>query len=334
MNLKNRVVTFGEIMMRLSPPPYERFFQARELAVHYGGSEANVAVSLAHFGINAEHVTCLPDNDFGKAANAHLLAHGVATPHIGFAKERMGVYFIEHGADHRAPKVIYDRFDSAFANLDPSVFKWTEILAGASWFHWCGITPAISAPAAQACHEAIRTARKLGVKISADINYRRNLWQYGKTAMDVMPQLIEESDMVVGGLTDFENCMRIQSSDFEESCKKIQRAFPSVKKIANTERESIHASHQKLSAVLWSANSLHRSKEYEITNMVDRVGSGDAFMAGLLYGEINQLHESETLELAMAASVLKHSIPGDVNTVTMEEVKALVKGENIGKLLR
>lgn len=334
MSQNKSVVSFGEIMMRLSPPPYKRFFQAKELEINYGGSEANVAVSLAHFGIHAEHITCFPENDFGKAALAHLQANGVATHHIVFGKERMGIYFIEHGAGHRSSKIIYDRFDSAFANLNPSSFNWPEIFAGASWFHWCGITPAISAMAAQACYEAIRAARKLGLKISADINYRRNLWQYGKGAKEVMPQLIAESDIVVGGLTDFENCMAIKSSDFERACKEIQKKFPSVQKIANTERESIHATHQKLSAVLWSGNSLHRSKEYEITHVVDRVGSGDAFMAGLIYGLINNLQESETLDFAIAASVLKHSIPGDVNAVTIEEINALVKGENIGKLLR
>ncbi len=334
MNQNKKVISFGEIMMRLSPPAHERFLQSKNLEINYGGSEANVAVSLAHFGIDAEHVTCFPENDFGKAANAHLQAHGVATHHIIFGKERMGIYFIEHGAGHRSSKIIYDRFGSAFANLNPASFNWPEILKDASWFHWCGITPAISAAAAEACYDAIRAARKLGIKISADINYRRNLWQYGKKAIEIMPQLIAESDIVVGGLPDFENCMAIKSTDFEDACKQIQRKFPTVLKIANTVRESISASHQKISAVLWNGTSLLRSKEYEITHVVDRVGSGDAFMAGLIYGMTNDIEGKETLEFAIAANVLKHTIPGDVNIVTVEEVDALVKGENVGKLFR
>jgi 2-dehydro-3-deoxygluconokinase len=334
MNQNNKVVSFGDIMMRLSPPSYERFVQAKQMEVNYGGSEGNVAVSLAHFGVNAEHVTCFPENDFGKAATAHLQAHGVATHHIAYGKERMGVYFIEHGTDHRSPKIIYDRFDSAFANLKPALFNWPEILRDASWFHWSGITPALSATAAEACYDAIRTARKFGIKISADINYRRNLWQYGKNAIEVMPQLIAESDIVVGGLPDFENCMEIKSTDFEDACKKVQKKFPTILKMANTERKLITTSFQKLLAVLWNGTSLLRSKEYEITHVVDRVGSGDAFMAGLIYGLVNGIQDKETLEFAAAAGVLKHTIPGDVNTVTVEEVNALVIGDNVGKLLR
>jgi len=334
MNKNKKVVSFGDIMMRLSPPAYERFVQAGQMEVNYGGSEGNVAVSLAHFGLNAEHVTCFPDHDFGKAAAAHLQAHGVATHHLIFGKERMGIYFIEHGAGHRSSKIIYDRFDSAFANLNPDWFDWSAILEDAGWFHWSGITPALSATAAKACYDAIRTARKMGVKISADINYRRNLWQYGKKANEVMPQLIAESDFVVGGLPDFENCMGIIATDFQEACHAVQKKFLTVKALANTERESITTSHQRLSAVLWNGNSLLHSKKYEVTNIVDRVGSGDAFMAGLIYGLIEGNPEKEVLEFAIAASVLKHSIPGDVNTVSIEEVNALVKGENVGKLLR
>ncbi len=334
MKNKQKVVSFGEVMLRLSPPSFERFVQAKQLEVNYGGSEANVVVSLSRFGIDAEHVTQLPENDFGKAATSHLQSNGVSTQHIHFGGNRIGIYFLEHGASHRSSRVVYDRFDSAFANINPSSFDWDEILQGASWFHWCGITPAISAAAAETCFNAIRAARKLGIKISADINYRRNLWQYGKSANEVMPALIAESDIVIGGLPDFENCMSIIASDFTDACKKIQQKFPSVAKIANTERVSINSSHNKISAMLWDKRTLLHSKEYELTHIVDRVGSGDAFMAGLIYGWVSDWKDQETLEFAIAACALKHTVPGDINLVSVEEVETLLKGVNVGKLLR
>lgn len=328
------IITFGEIMMRLSIPLHQRFTQANQFEINYGGSEANVAVSLSHFGMKAEHITCFPQNDFGKAANAHLQSHGVATQNCVYTDGRMGLYFIEHGAAHRSSKVVYDRFGSAFANLTPSMFDWETILKGANWFHWCGITPAISKNAADACYEAIRTARKLGVKISADINYRRNLWQYGKIVLDVMPQMIAESDFVIGGLADFENCMGIQSDSFEDACKKVKQKFPNVLKIANTERESINSSYNEISSVMWDGEMLLRSKQYELNPIVDRVGSGDAFMAGLIYGWATGKSDTDVLAFAMAACALKHTIPGDVNLVSAEEVNDLVKGVHVGKLLR
>jgi len=334
MKKKQKVVSFGEVMMRLSPPSFERLVQAKQLEVNFGGSEANVTVSLSRFGIETEHVTQLPDNDFGKATVSHLQANGVSTKHIHLGGNRIGLYFLEQGANHRSSRVVYDRADSAFANISPSSFDWDEILKDASWFHWCGITPAISEAAAETCFNAIRTARKLGLKISADINYRRNLWQYGKSANEVMPALIAESDVVIGGLPDFENCMGITSSDFTDACKKVQQKFPSVSKIANTERVSIHSSHNKISAMMWDKRALLQSKEYELTTIVDRVGSGDAFMAGLIYGWLANWKDQETLEFAIAACALKHTVPGDINFVSVEEVETLMKGVNVGKLLR
>ncbi len=334
MKKKINIVTLGELMMRLSPPSPERFIQAKQFEINFGGSEANVAVSLAHFGIGSTFVTCLPENDFGKAAEAHLQSNKVVTEQINFRGSRIGIYFLEHGVDHRSSRVLYDRADSAFENIDPTYFKWEEILDGASWFHWSGITPAISQSAADTCYDAIRTARKLGLRISGDINYRRNLWQYGKRANEIMPSLIAESDIIIGGLPDFENCMSVISPDFTDACKKIQQKYPSITKIVNSNRESIHASHNKISAMLWDKHNLLKSKEYELTHIVDRVGSGDALMAGLIYGWLSNWKDQETLEFAIAACVLKHTVPGDVNLVSVEEVGSLVKGVNVGKLLR
>jgi 2-dehydro-3-deoxygluconokinase len=329
-----KVVTFGEVLMRLSSKPFHRFAQAKELEVNYGGSEANVAVSLSHFGFSAEHVTVLPQNDFGEAARAHLNLHQVKTDHVLFDEGRIGIYFLEHGADHRSSRVIYDRADSSFSNLKATQFNWDEILKDADWFHWSGITPAISNEAAECCHTAIKAAKSKGIKISADINYRRNLWQYGKAPDQVMPSLISQSDVVVGGVTDFQNCLNVSAARFEEACEKIQKQFPSISKFANTERTSVSASSNQLSGMVWSSKNIPRSKEYELTNIVDRVGSGDAFMAGLIYGWLSDWSDDEVVEFAMAACALKHTIPGDVNLVSVEEVKSVRNEINLGKLLR
>jgi 2-dehydro-3-deoxygluconokinase len=332
--MKTKVVSFGEIMMRLSPPPFQRFTQATSFDVVYGGSEANVAVSLAHFGIDVEHVTRFPSNDLGKTAVAELKKHGVGTNHIVYGAERIGIYFIEHGASVRASKVIYDRADSAFAHITPSMFDWEEILKDAAWFHWSGITPAISQGAADACYDAVRAARKLGVTITGDINYRRNLWQYRKTALDVMPALIQESDIILGGLADFENCLGIRETDFTKACEVIHKKYPSVKKIVTTYRETIDGSHNKFSSAVWNGKALLTSKTYNLNHIIDRIGTGDSYMAGLIYGWLTKKSDQEAIEFATAACAVKHTIPGDVSTATVQEVEELTRGENIGKLLR
>ena len=285
--MKSKIISFGEIMMRLSPPAFQRFTQTSVFDVVYGGSEANVVVSLAHLGMPAEHVTRFPDNDLGRSATAELNRHGVSTEHIVYGAERMGVYLMEHGASVRASKVIYDRADSAFANLTPSMFDWDEILKDAAWFHWSGITPAVSQGAADACYQAVRTARKLGLTISGDINYRRNLWQYGKTALDIMPSLIGECDVIIGGLADFENCLDVREKDFSKACVAITKKYPGIKKIISTYRDTVDASRNSFSSVLWGSAGLLNSKTYDLTHIVDRIGTGDAFMAGLIYGWLN-----------------------------------------------
>jgi 2-dehydro-3-deoxygluconokinase len=332
--MSKRVVTFGEIMMRLSTPGFSRFTQADSLNVVYAGSEANVAVSLSNFGISACHVTRFPENDFGLAATQSLQRYGVDTRHIVYGDERLGVYFLENGSMHRASRIIYDRFDSAFAHIHPEMINWDAILEGASWFHYTGITPAISQGAADTCIAGVETARKKGITISGDINYRRNLWQYGKTARDVMPELIAMSDIIVGGAADFENCVGISGNNFEDVCKQVTTKYPVIKKITSTHRESISSSHNKMSAILWNGKQLLRSKMYDITHIVDRVGTGDAYMAGLIYGWLNEKSDQDALEFGLAACTLKHSIEGDANLISVQEVETLIKGENIGKLLR
>jgi len=329
-----KVVTFGEIMLRLSTPGFARFVQCDNFNVVYGGSEANVSVSLSCFGISAAHVTRFPDNDLGRAATQALQRHGVDTRSILYGPERMGIYFVENGAMQRASRIIYDRFDSAFAHIKPGMVDWNEVFKDASWFHWTGITPAISQGAADVCREAIQAARKKGLTISGDINYRRNLWQYGKTARDIMPELIESTDIIVAGIADMENCTGITGDTYENACKAFMKKYPNTKKITTTLRDSVSSSHNKLKGILWTGKELVSSREYDITHIVDRIGAGDAFMAGLIYGLITKASDQETIDFATAAGTLKHSIEGDVNVVTAGEVAALVKGENVGKLLR
>jgi 2-dehydro-3-deoxygluconokinase len=329
-----KVITFGEIMMRLSTPGFARFTQAETFNVLYAGSEANVAASLSHFEIPAAHVTRFPEHDLGQAATETLRRHGVNTEYIIYGPERIGVYFLENGSIHRASRIVYDRFNSAFAHIKPGMLDWEEILKGASWFHWTGITPAISQGAADVCYEAIQTARKNGITISGDINYRRNLWQYGKTAREVMPGLIEYTDVIAAGVTDMENCVGISGDTFESACSAFKKKYPNTKKIATTERNSISSSHNKLKGILWNGTQVVESREYDLTHIVDRVGAGDAFMAGLIYGIICKKDDQGTIEFATAAGAFKHTIEGDVNVATAEEIEALVKGENIGKLLR
>jgi 2-dehydro-3-deoxygluconokinase len=234
----------------------------------------------------------------------------------------------------RSSRIIYDRFDSAFANINSGEVDWESALKGAKWFHYTGITPAISQRAADECLKAITIARKNGVSISGDINYRRNLWQYGKSALDVMPDLIALTDFIVAGVTDIENCCDISSKGFEESCWELMKKFPAVKKIASTERQTVSSSHNKLSARMWNGKQLLKSKEYDLTHIVDRVGAGDAFMAGLIYASVTGMSDQDILDFGTAAGAIKHSIPGDANLVTAKEIEQLVAGENVGKLLR
>ncbi|PZX52545.1 sugar kinase [Algoriphagus chordae] len=331
--MNKRIITLGEIMLRLSTPGHERFVNTQSYEVNYGGAEANVAVSLAFWGLSAAHVTSFPDHEIGHAAINTLRFSGVDTSLIRFNEGRMGVYFVEHGTMQRSSKIIYDRFDSAFAKVNVKDFDWEAIFEGADWFHWTGITPAISQSAADLCKAAVKAAAKLGVKISADINYRRNLWQYGKGPLDIMPELIEPSHLIIAGLTDFENCMGITETDYLQACEKAKSMCSALKYVSNTQRDSISASENNLSGILWNGEAMLESKTYEMTHIVDRIGGGDAYMAGLIYGLLH-LEDQNALDFAVAASVLKHSIPGDANFVSLDEVNQLVEGKNVGKLLR
>ncbi len=344
-----KVVTFGEVMLRLATPGYQRFAQAKEFTATFGGGEANVAVSLANYGINAQFVTRLPKNDIADSCVKELHKYGVGTDHVVYGGERLGIYFLETGAVARASKVVYDRAHSAIADIAPGMINWEEVLAGADWFHWTGITPALSQGAADACLEAIKTANKMGVMVSTDLNFRKNLWKYGKSASEVMPALVEGCDVILGNEEDAEKVFGIKpegfdvtatgghvdAAEFESVCKQMVKKFPRAKKVIITLRGSINANHNTWAGVLWDGKKLYQSPSYDITHIVDRVGGGDSFMGGLIYGLLTYpADDQNALNFAVAASCLKHTIYGDFNLVTVAEVENLMKGDGSGRVSR
>ena len=336
-------------MLRLATPDYLRFNQSNQLTATFGGGEANVAVSLANYGIEASFVSRLPQNDIARACVMDLRKYGVDTSSIVYGGERLGIYFLETGAVARASKVVYDRAHSSIADIKPGMINWKEVLKDAGWFHWTGITPALSQGAADACLEAIRTANEMGVTVSCDLNYRKNLWKYGKTASEVMPQLVEGCDVLLGNEEDAEKVFGIKpegfdasqtegevdAAEFESVCRQLQARFPRAKKVIITLRGSINANHNTWSGVLYDGKELFTAPTYNITHIVDRVGGGDSFMGGLIYGLISYPEDSrKALHFAVAASCLKHTIYGDFNQVTVEEVENLMKGDGSGRVSR
>lgn len=332
--------------MRLTTPGFSRFGQQNQFDINFGGGEANVAVSLANYGLNAEFVSRLPKNDIADACIRELKGLGVDTSNILRGGERMGIYFVEKGANARASKVIYDRAFSSFSTIKSTMIDWKEVLKDAIWFHWSGITPAVSESAALTCLEGIRVANKLGVIVSCDLNYRKKLWKYGKNATEVMPELVAGTDIVMGNEEDAEMCLGIKPENtditkgeidknaYSGVSQKIIEQFPRVQKVITTLRESISASHNNWSGVIWNGKELLKSKEYQITHIVDRVGGGDSFMGGLIYGLTQLDSEQEALEFAVAASALKHTVDGDYNRVTLDEVKKLIGGDASGRVSR
>lgn len=345
--MNSRVLTFGEIMLRLSPPNFKRIKQARSFDIIYGGGEANVAVSLANFGIPVDYVTRLPQNEVGEACIQYLRQFGVNTNKIIRGGDRIGIYFLEFGASARSSKVIYDRANSAIATAKPDMFDWDEIFKGITWFHWTGITPAISPNLANICLDAVKAAKKKGITISCDLNYRSKLWKYGKHPSETMPELINYCDVVIGNEEDTDKVLGIKAPDTDVTSGKIdatkyryvveemKNKFSNLKFIAITLRGSISASHNTWSGVLYDGKELNIGPQYDITHIVDRVGGGDSFMAGLIYGLITNEEDSYyALRFALAASCLKHTIFGDFNLVSKEEVFKLMEGDTSGRVSR
>ena len=342
-----KIVTFGEIMLRLAPPGFQRFTQARSFEAVYGGGEANVAVSLANFGEEVEFITRLPKNELGDACLMSLRGHGIHTEHIARGGDRIGIYFLETGAAQRASKVLYDRANSSFATIQGGMLDWKKIFKGADWFHWTGITPAVSQGAADVCREAIQVAREIGITVSTDLNYRAKLWKWGKSAGEVMIELVGMCDVALGNEEDAEKVFGIKAPEADVSsgkveadqyryvCEELARKFPSLKTISITLRGSLSASHNTWSGVLWQAGKYLCAPTYNILPVIDRVGGGDAFMGGLIYGLRKYKDDPQkALNFAAAAACLKHGIIGDFNAVTASEVETLMAGDGSGRVSR
>ncbi len=337
--------SFGEIMLRLKPPGHERFFQSPSFEATFGGGEANVAVALANYGLSSGFVTALPENDIGNAAVGELRRFGVDTSQIRRSGDRVGVYFLETGANQRPSKVVYDRSHSSISTCAAGDFDWDSIFAGAKWFHITGITPALSQSAADLSLESVKAARKAGLTVSCDFNFRGKLWKYGKSAPEVMQELVNNVDV---GIANEEDCQKslgvsvdvdvesgkLDTAKYEALTDKMLTAFPSMSSIAITLRESVSADRNGWSACFRDADGFRLSRKYEITDIIDRVGGGDSFASALIYGLNAYEDRQQSLEFAVAGSCLKHSISGDFNRVSASEVEKLMSGDGSGRVQR
>jgi 2-dehydro-3-deoxygluconokinase len=342
-----RIVTFGEVLLRLSPPGRLRLAEARSFDVFYAGGEANVAVSLANFGLPVVFVSRVPEGSVGDACLRFLQGHGLSTQAILRGGERLGIYYLENGAAQRGSQVIYDRTGSSFATLQPGAIDWRRVFEGASWFHWTGITPAVAPGPAAVCLEAAKTARQLGLTVSCDLNYRAKLWKWGKPAVEVMTELVGLCDVAVANEEDAEKVFGIkapgvdvasgsvEASRYRAVCEQLSSRFPSLHTIAITLRGSLSASHNTWSGALWQNGEYSVGPVYDIADIVDRVGAGDSFSAGLIYA-LNRFGSDppRVLHFAVAASALKHSVFGDFNQVSAGEVEALMAGNASGRVSR
>jgi 2-dehydro-3-deoxygluconokinase len=338
-------ISFGEIMLRLKTPAHERFFQSPSFEATFGGGEANVAVALANYGLDAGFVSALPDNDVGESAVRELRKFNVDTSNIVRSGDRVGIYYLETGANQRPSKVVYDRAGSSICTAAPDSFNWSKVFDGAKWLHITGITPALSASAAELSLQAVTEAKKRGVTVSCDFNFRGKLWKYGKTAPEVMAELVKYVDI---GIANEEDCQKslgitvdvdVESGDldtakYEALSAKVLQEYPDMSAIAITLRESHSADRNGWSACLRDADGFRLSRHYELTDIVDRVGGGDSFGSALIYGLNAYQDRQQSLEFAVAASCLKHSIPGDFNRVTVAEVQNLMGGDGSGRVQR
>jgi len=341
-----KIVCFGEIMLRLSPPGFLRFVQAPSFDVTFGGGEANVAAALSGFGLPTEFVTRLPAHEIGDACRDFLRRYGIGTTHIVRGGDRLGIYFLEMGSAQRGSKVIYDRAGSSFATIEPGMVNWEAAFADADWFHWTGITPAVSRGAAEALREGITAARAAGLTVSCDLNYRKKLWQWGRTAGEVMPELVSLCDVAIGNEEDADKVFgikapdtdvtagRVEAAAYVSVCEQLKARFPNLHTIAITLRGSVSASHNRWSALLWHEGQVYTTPGYDITPIVDRVGGGDSFMGGLIYGLKTYESKQTALDFAVAASCLKHTIFGDFNLVSVAEAETLMKGDASGRVSR
>lgn len=341
--MEHRIVNFGEVLLRLTPPGFLKLSQTNMFAATFGGSETNCAVSLAHFGLKSDFITRFPKNDIAEACLAELRSHGLGTDSIVFGGERLGLYYYENPAAQRVSKVVYDRANSSFATLCPGMIDWEKAFAGATWFHWSGIGPGLTQDIADATLEAIRVAKRMGLTVSCDLNYRKNLWQYGKSALDAMAPMLADTDVLFGTGSEYKvaygvggvPAYKVRSASEAIDLGAYERFFAEVeqragrgKKFFIALRNTLDANHHILTGLLYADGKLIPARTHAIEHVVDCVGVGDAFAAGMIYGLINYPgDDASALEFAVAAATLKNTIYGDFNLVTADEVKALMKSD-------
>ena len=346
---KQKIVTFGEIMLRLTPPDYQRFNQTDLFRASYGGSEANVAVSLANYGLRSEFVTALPSNRIADACLDDLHRYGVGTQNVLRNGNRMGLYYMEEAASMRSSHVVYDRVGSSFDSLQPGMIDWKRVFSGAGWFHWSGISAAVSASTAAVCAEAIGAAREAGLVVSCDINYRKNLWKYGKEPQEILPPLMEQCDAFFGTDDEYEKVLgmrlpqfsarnaayRPDTAGYEEASRCIAARFPRCRAIVFGLRSVLSANHHLISGTLYTDKRLLSTRVYDIDHVVDCVGVGDAFVGGLIYGLAEHSGDMQfALDFGTAACALKNTVPGDYNQFAAEEVAQLARGSVSGRIAR
>ena len=338
-----KVVTFGEMLLRLSTERHLRFSQAGAFKSTYAGGEFNVSVSLANYGVPTEFITRLPDNDIGQCALMEMRKCNVGSENVILGGERLGIYFLETGAGTRGSKVVYDRSHSSLSTIQPGMVDWKKVFKDAAWFHWSGVTPAVSKSAAEVCLEAIKVAHDMGLTISSDLNYRSKLWKYGYTPDQIMPELLKYSHVILGDLdTAFFMLGKEQLNPDYQDIASLPELYdllfkecPQLETVATTLRYSVSASHQKIGGVLYDGKEVLTAMVREVTPVVDRVGSGDAFMGALIYGLLNLEGKKQmALNMAVAACCLKHTISGDYNLATLEEIEKLAAGDSSGKVIR
>ncbi len=332
------VVTFGEIMMRLSPPGKKKLDQADHLEILYSGAEANVSAALSRWGIKAAHVTRFPSNPLGYAATAAWRHLDVDMRHTAYSPDRLGLYFVENGAMNRSTNITYDRLPSAFSTINKDSFDWELILKDVKWFHWTGITPALSQGAADSLLEALKVAWKKGIRVSADINYRSNLWQYGKQPAEIMEPLVALSHVIVAAETDTGKIFGIEGEPTNEGfisiSARMKERFSSIECMISSRRQTISSSHNRLSGIYSNGRDVLHTRTYEMDNIVERIGSGDAFIAGYIYGHLKGWDDLQKIEYATASAVMKHSVEGDINRVSSREIMELMEGNTGGWIKR
>ncbi|MFA9438959.1 PfkB family carbohydrate kinase [Uliginosibacterium sp. sgz301328] len=347
--MEPRIVTFGEVLLRLTPPGYLKLSQTNTFEATFGGSETNCAVSLAHFGLATELVTRLPRNDIAEACLMELRSHGIRVDNVARGGDRLGLYYFENAAAQRVSKVVYDRANSSFSSLRPEMIDWEKVFEGATWFHWSGIGPGLSQDAADTTLAAVKAAKRLGLTVSCDLNYRKTLWQYGKSAQEIMQPLLEQCDVLFGTGSEYKVVFggepvpyKVRDTEeaidlpaYETFFRHVQSALPAGKKLFVALRNTLDANHHILTGLMYADGKLTRGHTYGIQHVVDSVGVGDAFVAGIIYGLINYPdNDAAALEFSIAAATLKNTIYGDFNLVSADEVKTLMKNEGSENIAR